>query len=351
MGTMAKRSSPSVDFTNPIFSNEEAARAHFEKLRWEETDGVPVCFHCGVVGDAVAVKRDEERAAKKMKSEDAKLRKIARDGLYYCRSCGGQFTATMGTLYEDSHIPLHKWLLATHLMNYGKRGVSAAELKRNLGLGSYRTAWFLAHRIREGMGVDKYGEPLGGAGKIVEADEMYHGPVTEPRTTNTKGKPFTKGGKSGPSNKRAIVGLVERGGKARIFHVGTADKETVAALIQKHVDPASRLHTDESRLYTGADAHVASHETVRHSAGEYARGDVTTNSVEGVFSQFKKGMIGVYGHCDEKYLARYLREFQFRHDHRAKLGFTDTERAALAVKGTVGKRLTLRQPKAQQAPA
>lgn len=337
---MAKKPAP-ANLTDPIFSNEDAARAHFESLRWE--GGVPVCFHCGVVGDAVLVKRDEAKAAKR--------KKHARDGLYYCRSCGGQFTATMGTVYEDSHIPLHKWLLATHLMNSCKRGVSALELQRQLGLGSYRTAWFLAHRIREGMGVDKHGEPLGGAGKVVQADETYHGRVKSPRTKTSRGHDYTKGGRSGPSNKRAIVGLVERGGKARIFHVANADKETVARIVQENVHPASRLHTDESRLYSGADAHASAHETVRHSAGEYARGDVNTNSIEGVFSQFKMGMTGVYGHCDEKYLARYLKEFEFRHNHRVKLGFNDKERAALAVKGTVGKRLTLRMPKGYQAPA
>lgn len=339
----------SANLTDPIFSDEAAARAHFESLRWE--GGVPVCFHCGVVGDAAPVKRDEKRAAKKMKDPVKKLRKIARDGLYYCRSCKGNFTATMGTVYEDSHIPLHKWLLATHLMNSCKRGISAVELQRQLGLGSYRSAWFMAHRIREGMGVDKHGEPLGGAGKVVEADETYQGKVKAPRTKSTSGREYTKGGRSGPSNKRAVVALVERGGKARVFHVGNADKETVARIIQENVHPDSRLHTDESRLYTGADAHAATHETVRHSAGEYARGDVNTNSAEGFFGQFKRGMVGVYGHCDEKYLARYLKEFEFRHNNRAKLGVDDKERAARAVKGTVGKRLTLRMPKGQQAPA
>ncbi|MGE0828767.1 MAG: IS1595 family transposase [Hyphomonadaceae bacterium] len=327
--------------TDPIFHDEDAARAHFETLRWE--GGVPVCFHCGVIGDAARVGRDEERA----EARKTAGKKTARAGLYYCRACSKTFTATMGTIYEDSHIPLHKWMLATHLMNSCKRGVSAAELQRNLGLGSYRTAWFMAHRIREGMGVDKHGEPMGGAGKIVEADETYYGRSNSGEPTKPKGgmRPHKD-----RRPKRAVVALMERGGKARVFHVGNADKETVAAIIQKHVDPASRLHTDESRLYVGADAHTATHETVKHSAGEYARGDVHTNSAEGFFGQFKRGMSGVYGHCDEKYLARYLKEFEFRHNHRVKLGFGDKERAALAVKGTVGKRLTLRQPKGIQAP-
>lgn len=323
--------------TDPIFHDEAAARAHFESLRWE--GGVPVCFHCGVVGDAAPVKRDEERAAKQKKAG----KKVAREGLYYCRSCERTFTATMGTIYEDSHIPLHKWMLATHLMNSCKRGVSAAELQRQLGLGSYRTAWFMAHRIREGMGESVDG-PVGGGGQIVEADETYYGRSNRGTPGRTRASHRTKHKDQRP--KRVVVALVERGGKAKAFHVASADKETVANIVQTHVDPASRLHTDESRLYTGADQHAATHETVHHSSGEYVRGDVHTNSVENFFGQFKRGMVGVYGHCDEKYMARYLKEFEFRHNHRVKLGFTDKERATLAVKGVVGKRLTLRQPKA-----
>ena len=340
---MAKKPTP-APLNDPIFTDEAAARAHFESLRWE--GGVPVCFHCGVGGNAALVKRDDAKAAKRAKH--------ARDGLYYCRDCGGQFTATMGTVYEQSHIPLHKWLLATHLMNSNKRGVSAAELQRNLGLGSYRTAWFMAHRIREGMGESVDG-PLGGGGKIVEADETYYGRSNEPAPAKKRRSPSQTRSQYHPHKdqrpKRAIVALVERGGKARAFHVGNADKETVAALIQKHVAPDTRLHTDESRLYTGADAHTATHETVKHFGGEYVRGDVHTNSAEGVFGQFKRGMKGVYGHCDEKYLGRYVREFEFRHNNRVKLGYDDKERAARAVKGTVGKRLTLRIPKGQQASA
>lgn len=322
--------------TDPIFHDEEAARAHFENLRWG--GGVPVCFHCGSIGNAALVKRDDAKAAKR--------KKHARDGLYYCRDCGGQFTATMGTVYEDSHIPLHKWMLATHLMNSCKRGVSAAELQRQLGLGSYRTAWFMAHRIREGMAPS--GGKLGGGGNIVEADETYYGRSNqEPRPR--KHPRSTKQPHRDKRPKRAIVALIERGGQARAFHVGNADKETVAALIQKHVAPETRLHTDESYLYRGANAHAATHETVKHSIGEYVRGDVHTNSAEGFFGQFKRGMNGIYGHCDEKYLGRYVREFEFRHNNRVKLGVDDKERAARAVKGTVGRRLTLRPAKGQQA--
>ena len=155
----------SADLTNPIFSDEAAARRHFEKLRWP--GGEPICFHCGVVGEASAVARDEANVESRKKAG----KKVAREGLYYCKACGKTFTATMGTIYEDSHIPLNKWMLATHLMNAGKRGVSAAELQRLLGFGSYRTAWFMAHRIREGMAAAGALPPLGGGGSIVEADE------------------------------------------------------------------------------------------------------------------------------------------------------------------------------------
>lgn len=318
------------DLHAPMFTNDEAARLHFESLRWQ--GGMPVCFHCGVIGDAALVEG-----------------KSHRPGLYYCRSCKGQFTATMGTIFEDSHIPMRKWLLAIHLKNSSKKGISATQLQRDLGLGSYRTAWFMAHRIREAMTGSASG-PLGGEGKIVEADETYFGKVAPEnvRTTTTAGRPFTKGGKTGGNNQRPIVALVERGGKAKVFHVGNANKETVSKIVRDNVDPASRLHTDESRIYSGIDSHTATHETVKHSVGEYARGDVNTNSAEGFFGVFKKGMTGVYQHCDEKYLGRYVAEFEFRHNTRAKLGVTDQERAALAVKGAVGKRLTLRQPKGQQ---
>jgi hypothetical protein len=255
----------------------------------------------------------------------------------------------MGTVYEDSKIPLHKWMLATHLMNSCKRGVSAAELQRQLGFGSYRTAWFMAHRIREAMSPTGAEPPLGGEGKIVEADETYYGRSNAPPVVRKV--PRSSKGHSDLRPKRAIVALVERGGSARVFHVASANKESVAKIIVENVHPASRLHTDESRLYVGADAHTATHETVRHSAGEYVHDDVHTNSAEGFFGQFKRGMTGVYGHCGEKYLARYVREFSFRHNYRAKLGYGDKERAALAVKGTVGKRLTLRHPKGVESAA
>ena len=329
-----------ADLTSPIFTDDEAARLHFEALRWE--GGVPVCFHCGVIGDAALVARDEERAAKQKKAG----KKTARDGLYYCRSCAKAFTATMGTIYEDSHIPMRKWLLATHLMAASKMGMPALQLQRMLGIGSYRTAWFMAMRIRESMDSTSGEPPLGGEGKVVEADETYYGKSNTAQRLPNMNKPSRS--KMQPRKdtrlSRPVVALVERGGRVRAMHVGNATKEVVAKIVTDNVDRASRLHTDESRLYTGAETGFASHETVKHSAGEYARGDVNTNSVEGFFGGFKRSM-RVYTHCDEKYLGRYVRESEFRYNTRTKLGYSDKDRATLAIKGAVGKRLTLRQPK------
>jgi len=323
-----------------IYTDDEAARAHLESLLWP--DG-PVCPHCGVVDEATLMKG-----------------KSHRPGLYNCRACDKPFTVTVGTIYERSHIPLHKWVYATHLMTASKKGISAAQLHRMLGFGSYRTAWFMAHRIREAMGPGSNNEPpLGGEGKVLEADETYYGPKAEKPTRRADGKPFMadridvprKSRNRGPAGKRSIVALMERGGKVRTFHVGNADKSTVAHILAVAADKRSRLHTDESHLYKGADSMFASHETVKHTAKEYVRGDVTTNSVEGFFNVFKRGMNGIYQHCDEKYLQRYLIEFEFRHNTRAKLGVNDGERATLAIKGAAGKRLTLRQPQGVQASA
>jgi ISXO2-like transposase domain len=229
-------------------------------------------------------------------------------------------------------------------MAASKKGVSAHQLHRMLGI-TYKSAWFMAHRIREAMRIDDATGPLGGEGKVVEADETYLWKTDkpQPRSRGRIPKP-TKKGKSGPADKRAIVALVERGGSIRTFHVGVADKHTVGKIVTDNIARESRLHTDESKLYTGADAHFASHETVKHSAKEYVRGDVHTNTAEGYFSIFKRGMRGVYQHCREKHLHRYLAEYDFRYNHRIALGFDDGERAALAVKGAEGKRLTYRQP-------
>jgi transposase-like protein len=307
-------------FDSPHFQNDDEARKVLEAIYWPEG---PVCPHCGVIDHAYPTKRS---------------------GVFRCAEaeCRKDFTVTMKTVMERSHIALHKWLQAFHLMTSSKKGISAHQLHRTLGIG-YEAAWFLCHRIREAMR-DGGLAPLGGGGGIVEADETYFGDVPESKrkTKTSRGSPFLKKGKA--ANKRAIVALVERGGKVRSFHVAVADGASVAKIVNENVLRETRLHTDESRLYIKVGEQYAAHETVNHSAKEYARGDVTTNSVEGYFSIFKRGMKGVYQHCAEKHLHRYLAEYDFRYNHRIKLGFNDGDRATIAVKGAAGKRLTYRQP-------
>jgi transposase-like protein len=318
----------SADLQNPVFTDEEKAREALETVRWPNG---PVCPHCGVTGDEVVKAKG----------------KSPRPGLYYCNACDEQFTATVKTVFERSHVPLTKWWLAMHLMGASKKGISAHQLHRMLGV-TYKTAWFMCHRIREAM---RSGDlsPLGGAGGIVEADETYFGKPKVAHVSKQRGdRPYIKGKKI--RNSRAIVSLVERGGQVRSFHAAVADQETVRKIVTDNIHQESRLHTDESRLYHGADQHFAKHETVKHSAKEYARGDVNTNSVEGFFSIFKRGMKGVYQHCDEKHLHRYLAEFDFRYNNRTALGVTDKERVAKIAKAIEGKRLTYRLPRQPDIP-
>lgn len=316
-----------------FYTDDEAAREHLEALLWPHG---PVCPRCGVVGEATLMKG-----------------KSHRPGLYNCRPCDKPFTVTVGTIFERSHIPLAKWVYAVHLMTASKKGISAAQLHRMLGFGSYRTAWFMAHRIREAMkGSSGFGK-LGGGGQVVEIDETYFHKVEKPTNIRHDGQSFAKDrpthgakgrGGYGPANKRSVVVLCERGGKARTFHVAEANRETVEQILHANASTESRLHTDESHLYKRMGERFAAHERVNHSQDEYVRGDVHNNSAEGFFNVFKRGMTGVYQHCGEPYLARYLIEFEFRHNTRAKLGMNDKERAKLAIKGAAGKRLTLRRP-------
>jgi transposase-like protein len=302
--------------------HEEAAAYRFVEARvWP--DG-PICPHCGGV----------ERIGK-MGGKSTRI------GTYKCYQCRKPFTVKVGTIFESSHIPLHMWLQAIFLMASSKKGVSSNQLHRTLGV-TLKTAWFLSHRIREAMrtgGLD----PLGGLGKVVEADETYFGERENfMPSSNRGGRPYTKGGRSGPSNKRAVLALVERGGETRTFHLDRATKNEVVKIVTDNVAQESYLHTDESRLYGDADQLFAEHHTVKHSVGEYVRGSVHTNTVEGVFSVFKRGMVGVYQHCSEKHLHRYLAEFDFRYNNRVALGVNDADRTEQALKGIVGKRLTYR---------
>jgi transposase-like protein len=315
-----------ANLQNPTFTNEDKARAALEAMRWPNG---PVCPHCGSV----------EGIAKAQG-------KAPRPGLYYCNACNEQFTVTVGTIMERSHVPITKWWLAMHLMGSSKKGMSAHQMHRMLGV-TYKTAWFMCHRIREAMRGGNLG-PLGGKGKVVEADETYFGNIPEAKRPKlkTSGRPFSKDTRGGAiRHKRAIVALVERGGEVRSFHIPDANLDTVVEVVRDNIDRESRLHTDESKLYHRVGKEFAAHETVTHSHKEYARGDVTTNTVEGYFSVFKRGMKGTYQHCAEKHLHRYLAEFDFRYNNRIALKVDDVTRVAKIAKGIEGKRLTYRLPR------
>jgi transposase-like protein len=289
------------ELSDPRFTDEDAARAYLESVQWPNG---PVCPRCGSLDRITKCEGPRYRA-----------------GLYNCGACRRQFTVTVGTVYERSHVPLHKWLLATYLLCSSKKGMSAHQLHRTLGV-PYKTAWFMAHRIREGMREPVPAGGLGGEGKTVEADETYFGKAENPPPRNKYASPPTKGGRAGPAGKRAVLALVERGGHVRSFHVKRADSATVIRIVRTNVSRESKLMTDESKLYTRIGAEFFSHQTVTHSAGEYVRKDdpsVHTNTIEGYFSIFKRGMRGIYQHCDEQHLHRYLAEFDFRYNYRVAL--------------------------------
>lgn len=300
------------------FHDEAAAYRFVEARVWPNG---PVCPHCG----------GTERISR-MKGKSTRI------GAYKCYQCRAPFTVKIGTIFESSHVKMHLWLQAIFLIASSKKGISANQLHRTLGV-TLKTAWFMGHRIREAMRAGGF-TPLGGEGQVVEADETYFGSKAEKRTTKTSGEAFTKAGRSGPSNKRAVLGLIERNGSVRTFHVASATKENVATLVKENVDRESILYTDESRLYGGMGEHFADHQAVRHSRHEYVRGDVHSNTIESYFSIFKRGMRGTYQHCAEKHLHRYLAEFDFRHNARIALGVNDEGRAGRILDGVIGKRLT-----------
>jgi transposase-like protein len=298
----------SVDFTNPIFTNEDKAREHLETLRWP--DG-PFCPHCG----SVNVHRLEGKSH--------------RPGLFQCNDCAQAFTVTVGGVMERSHIPLRKWVLAFYLLNSSKKGISAHQLHRMLGI-TYKSAWFMAHRVREAMSPANP-SPLGGHGKTVEADETVVGGKARNRAYAKK-----------PPRKAIVLSLVERGGHVRSFKIAKVTAKTLRPVIVQAASRKSRLVTDEDKSYIRLGDEFAKHESVNHRYAEYVRGDVYTNTAENFFSILKRGIYGVYHHVSEAHLQRYLAEFDFRYSNRAKLGVNDGERAARAIKGAEGKRLTYR---------
>ncbi len=297
----------------PHFSDETEARKYLEAIRWPNG---PVCPHCGVEGGHYALKA---------KTEGSKT--AARPGLYKCADCRKQFSVTVGTVFERSKVPLTKWLLAAYLLTSSKKGMSAHQLHRTLGV-TYKTAWFLAHRIREAMIVAPTGL-MGSGGGTVEADETYIG--------------IKKGAKKdkGWGHKQQVFALVERGGKAHAMHVPGGIFAGIKAGLE-HVAEDAHLMTDEARMYRNVAKRFASHSTVNHSKYEFRRGSAHTNTIEGYFSIFKRGMKGVYQHCSEDHLQRYLTEFSFRYNHRSSLGVEDGQRFRDALAGIEGKRLTYR---------
>jgi transposase-like protein len=309
------------------FHDEAAAFAYLEGKLWPQG---PVCPKCGGEGyplNGVKDKKGRERL-----------------GLKKCRACRSQFTLRIGTIFEDSHAPLHLWLQAIALMAASKKGISSNQLSRVLGV-QLKTAWHMSHRIRLAMAPAANLPPMGGAGKVVEVDETYHGKVATPAEMRKDGKPFSKRG-GGPQNKRPIIALVERGGSARTFHVAEATIGTIARILRENVDPQSKLHTDGATMYRNLGKEFAEHKFVDHSRDEYVRyeptGIVHNNSAESYFSVFKRGMKGVYQHCSEKHLHRYLAEFDYRHNTRVAVGMDDKARAEKLITQVVGKRLTYR---------
>jgi transposase-like protein len=319
-----------MDFTAKRFNDPEAAREYLEELRWPSG---PICPHCGCVDRQSRLEANPEKGI--------------RAGLLFCGHCRQQYTVTVGTVFERSKIALHKWVLATHLLVSSKKGMSAHQLHRMLGI-TYKTAWFMAHRIREAMKSE--GGMLGGGGKIVEADETYWG-QQRPNKARRRG---WKTRNFGTANKNKVVALVERDGKTRAFHVADVTGDTLKPILQKHIAPDTHLMTDTASYYKHMERGLfLSHEMVNHSADEYAKpseaipGKVAhTNTVESFFGIFKRGLVGTYHHVSEAHLQRYCEEFSFRHSHRTAVGVSDEQRAAALLKQVGGKRLTYRRTNA-----
>ena len=311
-------------FRNEVFEDEAKAREWLEAHLWPKG---PVCPHCGTENEATLI------AGKKH---------AHRDGLYMCNACREQFTIMVGTVFERSHVPLNKWLYVAFLMCASKKGVSAHQIHRMIGV-TYKTAWFMCHRIREAMTLQA-APTMGGEGTTIEADETYFSPKTRRYRADGSKKP------GGAKGRRKIVTLVERGGAARSFKVEFTDAPTIKKIIAENVAKGGALMTDESGIYASVGSkttgHFAKHGTTMHSAGQYVDKDdpsTHSNTVENFFSVFKRGMRGVYQHCGEQHLQRYLAEFDFRYSNRSGLGVEDRERTAKALKGIVGKRLTYRR--------
>jgi transposase-like protein len=300
------------------FGTDEAAREYLEAVRWPEG---PVCPHCSNKGE------------KAIYDLAANPEAGVRPGLRECGNCGKTFTVTVGTIFHSSHIPLRKWLIAWYMLCTSKKGVGALQIQRMLEIGSYRSAWFMMHRIRYALRDPVFGGKLGEGGGTVEADETYVG--GKPR----KGTGPHKRGRG--TKKIPVVALVERGGNVRSQKVENVTGKTLKRVLDEHLDQSANLITDDLYSYRQPGKRFASHQTVNHSDGEYVRGDVHTNTVEGYFSLFKRGVNGTFHHIGHQYMDQYLAEFDFRYNHRK---ITDGERTLAGLKRVEGKRLMLRRP-------
>jgi transposase-like protein len=301
-------------FTEPRFNDDDAAREHLESLRWPHG---AVCPHCG-------------GADRQSKLEGTSHR----PGLYFCGHCRQQYTVTVGTVFERSKVPLHKWVLATHLICSSKKGISSHQLHRTLGV-TYKTAWFMAHRIREAMNIEPEGQ-LGVGGGAVEVDETFWG-------NQGKNAP----GARSYHHKMKIVSLVERDGTKRSYHVRDVSPKTLRPILQAQIAASAHLMTDQFGAYQKLGHYFAQHSWVNHSFKEYSRGAVTTNSAESSFALLKRGLVGTFHHVGEQHLQRYVNEFDFRWNTRTRLGWNDTMRAEEALRNISGKRLTYRRTDAQ----
>lgn len=280
----------------------------------------PICPHCG--------NWDQKKIGRLQG-------KTTRIGLRKCYACKKPFTVKVGTIFEDSHAPLHLWLQAIHLMVSSKKGISTRQLQRTLDVGM-KTAWFMGMRIRKMMERYEGAPPVGGEGEVIEADWTYVGR-----------KPGTKV-RRGAGHMNPVFALVERHGEVRSFHVPNVTASTLPAILEKQGSHKSRLHTDEAPVLRWPGLVFESHETVNHGKDEYVRGDVYTNTIEGFFSILKRGVYGVYQHVSEAHLQRYLTEFDFRYSQRERLGVDDSERASIALRGATGRRLTYERTREQR---
>ena len=289
------------------FHDEAKAYEFVESRIW---NCGPVCPHC----------KARDRISK-MKGKSTRI------GTYKCYHCRKPFTVKVGTIFESSHIPLRLWLQAIFLLSSSKKGISSNQLHRTLGV-TLKSAWFMSHRIREAMRSGGLG-PMGGSGGIVEIDETFIGYKGDKKQT-----------RKGYAHRNAVLTLVSRGGEARSFHIDDANRD-IMPIVRENLAQEAKVVTDDAGYYRAMDKEYL-HAFVNYSTGQYGRGEIHTNTVEGYYSIFKRGMKGVYQHCSEKHLHRYLAEYDFRYSQRVKLGVNDEQRAEKALKGVVGKRLTYR---------